>query len=359
MIFTPLPLGASMLNTSTEEGHVAGGRPLSRCSPTAFALYPCRMDWKRFFDNLGLNGTRWQWRIMRWENRWEEWKASLGQKKQHVTYQHKFCRCGKLLDRNEKVCPHCGARAPSWRAQSVARAFGLVMPAACIGTPALLVANGAAMVAMMIVYGARALIDPSPLQLFQAGGLQPYFFFQGEYWRLLTHGYLHGGLLHIAFNMFALSQLGPLLEKEIGTARFLVVYTLCLLGGGVAHLVFQAQNPAVVIGASGALFGLIGFGLSFAHFYGGPTGEMWRGIFLRWAMYGFIFGFAFRLANTAHAGGFVVGLLMGFLIERERLHRDALTPLWRVLAVLCVLLTLVAGAWGLLAWRAYLAVDAG
>jgi rhomboid protease GluP len=296
------------------------------------------MDWKRFFDGLGMNGTRWQWRIMRWQDQWAERKASWGQKKQHVTYRHKFCRCGKLLDRNEKVCPHCGARAPSWRAQATARAVGLVMPTACIGTPLLLLANVGAMLGLMFVYGGKALFNPTPQQLYAAGGLAP-LFLEGAYWRLITYGYLHGGFLHIAFNMFALSQVGPLLEKEIGTARFFTLYTLALLGGSVAHLLVRGGSPVVMIGASGALFGLIGFGLSYAHFTGGPSGNMWRGFFLRWAMYGFIFGFMIGAANTAHAGGFVVGLALGFLVERERLNRDALTPVWRVAAGACLLAT--------------------
>ena len=313
----------------------------------AASSIPLWMDWKHFFDALGMNGTRWQWRIIRWQNRWEAWKASLTQKKQHVTYQHKFCRCGKLLDRDEKTCPHCGARAPSWRAQSVARAFGLVMPTACIGTPLLVVANVGVMLVLMFVYGGTFLFSPTNQQLAEAGGLIPVLFFQGDVWRLVTYGYLHAGFLHIAFNMFALSQVGPLLEKEIGTARFFSVYTLTLIGGGAADLVLRANVPVVIIGASGALFGLIGFGLSYAHFSGGSSGRMWRGFFLRWALYGFLFGFFLGLDNIAHGGGFAVGLALGFLIEREGQHRDALTPVWRVVAVLCLLATAGAAVWSL------------
>jgi membrane associated rhomboid family serine protease len=78
---------------------------------------------------------------------------------------------------------------------------------------------------------------------------------RGEYWRLVTVTLLHGGVLHLAFNMYALYITGPLVERMYGRFQFLLVYVMCAIGGSVASFVF-IREPSV--GASGAIFGLFG-----------------------------------------------------------------------------------------------------
>ena len=78
----------------------------------------------------------------------------------------------------------------------------------------------------------------------------------GEWWRLVTGGFLHGSFMHIAFNMFALYRIGPAVEQSMGWVRFLGVYAIGLLGGSFLALVLEPGTP--VVGASGALFGLFG-----------------------------------------------------------------------------------------------------
>lgn len=79
----------------------------------------------------------------------------------------------------------------------------------------------------------------------------------GEWWRLLTSAFLHGSFLHIAFNMYVLFALGPTLERILGHGRYIVLYVTAALGGSVASYVFS--DPKVVsVGASGAIFGLMG-----------------------------------------------------------------------------------------------------
>ena len=304
------------------------------------------MDWKRFFDSLGLNGTRWQWRMMRWQQTWEDWRAKFQGNKQTIQYRHKFCSsCGALLDRDENTCPQCGERAQSWKRQSVARAAGLMMPTASIATPALLIVNIAIMILMMLRFGSTILFEQPFDVMLTMGGLAPASFFDGEYWRLITYGYLHYGLVHIAFNMFALSQVGPMLENEIGSARFFSVYTLALIGGGVPNLFFRATSPVPIAGASGALFGLIGFGAAYCHFAGGTLKDGYRNFFLTWALYGFIFGAVVRANNLAHAGGLVVGMVLGNVLARERRHHDRFTTAWQSVTMILLLTTLGAYAW--------------
>jgi membrane associated rhomboid family serine protease len=86
----------------------------------------------------------------------------------------------------------------------------------------------------------------------------------GEYWRLLTAAFLHGGLLHIAVNMFSLYQIGPALERQLGRARFIAVYLISALGSSVAVYFFSRPN-LLVVGASGAVFGIFGAAIVLWH----------------------------------------------------------------------------------------------
>ena len=82
----------------------------------------------------------------------------------------------------------------------------------------------------------------------------------GAYWRLLTHTFVHGGWLHLAFNAYALLVLGSLTERMLGTRRFIVLYGLSGLAGALASYVF---NDVPSVGASGAIFGVFGAAVVF------------------------------------------------------------------------------------------------
>jgi rhomboid protease GluP len=304
------------------------------------------MNWKDFFDRLGMDGTRWQWRIMRWQQQREARRAERNAPERQAASRYKFCEtCGAILSRDEKLCPRCQAAAPGWRSQTIKRRLGLILPSWCPVSGFLLAANVAVLLVAMLFFGARQLLAPDSQMLLSIGALIPALFREGEYWRLITYGYLHIGLMHIAFNMFALMQVGPVLEEQVGRARFFVVYTLTLIGGGLADVIVRGSAVMIIAGASGALFGLIGFGMSYAHFYGGYAGQMQRNFFIRWAVYGFLFGLMIGADNIAHAGGFITGAILGFLVERERIHRERFDPLWAALAGLCALATVAAFVW--------------
>ncbi|GAC1439323.1 MAG: rhomboid family intramembrane serine protease [Mycobacteriales bacterium] len=96
---------------------------------------------------------------------------------------------------------------------------------------------------------------------------------QGEYYRLLTSAFLHAGILHILFNMFALAQIGPVLEQSLGRGRYLALYLLSALGGSVAAFVLAPPNQPSV-GASGAIFGLFGAYYVVVRRLGGETGPI-------------------------------------------------------------------------------------
>jgi rhomboid protease GluP len=303
------------------------------------------MNWKDFFDRLGMNGTRWQWRMLRWEQAWKERGSTWGQQRRQVLYRHKFCACGALMDRDERVCPACGRRAPSWRAQVVRRSVGLVTPSALAVSAALLAVNTAVYLLVVLIAGAEALFAPPMELLARMGGLVLSSLPDRQYGLLITYGYLHFGLIHFGFNMLVLSQVGPMLEQEIGKARFFTLYTLALVGGGLARYVVSGPVNTIVVGASGALFGLIGFGLAYAHATGTRQALALRDFFARWALYGFLFGFFVGADNVAHLGGFVVGVALGLLVERERAGRERFTPVWGYAAAACLLATVAAFGW--------------
>jgi membrane associated rhomboid family serine protease len=104
-----------------------------------------------------------------------------------------------------------------------------------------------------------ALWPPASPQFPGAPSFQP--------WQLLTYGFLHGGLTHLFFNMFALYMFGGEIERLLGSRRFLTYYLVCVIGAAVAQLVVVSNvtmQPVPTVGASGGVFGLLlAFGMAF------------------------------------------------------------------------------------------------
>lgn len=121
--------------------------------------------------------------------------------------------------------------------------------------PMLIVVNVA--IFAFTVYQAGSLNNNAAAPLFLDWALLPEFAAGGEWWRLITSGFLHYGPIHLLMNMFALWVIGRDMELVLGRLRFAAVYLLSLLGGGVAvFLLGDLGTP--VAGASGAVFGLMG-----------------------------------------------------------------------------------------------------
>lgn len=99
--------------------------------------------------------------------------------------------------------------------------------------------------------------DPGAATIFSSGDLLKSDVAAGEYWRLLTSGFLHFSVMHVAVNMLSLYILGRDLELALGMARYLAVYLIALLGGSAAVMLFE-NDRALTAGASGAIYGLMG-----------------------------------------------------------------------------------------------------
>lgn len=131
----------------------------------------------------------------------------------------------------------------------------------------------------------------------------------GEYWRLFTAGFLHFGIIHLLFNMWALTILGREVERMVGRWRFVAVYLLSGLGGAVAVYLFDQQNVSMA-GASGSVFGL--FGALFFFFRKLKLDP--RGLI---TIVLINFGLGLFIANISwlgHLGGLVVGALTGAVL---------------------------------------------
>jgi membrane associated rhomboid family serine protease len=158
-----------------------------------------------------------------------------------------------------------------------------------------------------------------PGTIFFDGFLQgPYMDATHQYYRLFTAGFIHDGLLHILFNMWFLYVVGPALERGIGRWNFLAIYLASLFAGSFGALVLQADSPSV--GASGALFGLLGALIVIAHRRGI---SIWRSGLGATLVINIVFSLTVAdISIGAHLGGVVAGAICGWLwlelAERRR-----------------------------------------
>ena len=159
----------------------------------------------------------------------------------------------------------------------------------------------------------------------------------GEWWRLLTAAFLHGSFLHIAFNMYVLFAIGPTLERILGHGRYLTLYVLSALGGGVASYAFS-DIRTVSVGASGAIFGLMG-----ALVVAGKRLRYDITQVLILLGINVVIGFlAPGVDWRAHLGGMVTGAVVAaILVIPPRRHRTAI-QVTGLLAVVFVLATVAA-----------------
>ena len=165
--------------------------------------------------------------------------------------------------------------------------------------------------------------------LFEALQLDKPAVANGEMWRLWSVTLLHGSLVHLLFNMYALYISGPLVETLYGSRLFLLFYLLCAAAGSVASFVFGGNVPAV--GASGAIFGLFGLLLAASRTHHPVLDRRSRSLVGQLGtliLINLVFGFVVpNIDNAAHIGGLVAGLWLGFLLVPGRV--PTLRSLWQ------------------------------
>lgn len=162
--------------------------------------------------------------------------------------------------------------------------------------------------------------DALTVRLFRFGAKENGSLAGGEYWRLLTTAFLHGGIIHLLVNSYSLYVLGGLTERVLGRARFLATYFVSAATGSLASWAF---NSHIGVGASGAIFGLLGTALYLswrgqtAHIP--PTALKSLGM---WTVYNLVYGFITpTIDNAAHLGGMAGGVLCAMLLAGETVPR--------------------------------------
>lgn len=155
---------------------------------------------------------------------------------------------------------------------------------------------------------------------------------EGEWWRLITSGFLHSGLLHIAFNMYFIWMFGQLLEPALGRLRFGLLYFVSLLGGSIGAMLYSGVET-LTVGASGAAFGLLGAALVVSKIrrIDSLTNDLVMLALLNFAI-GFLPGL--NVSIGGHLGGFVTGAIAGWIAFGPLArNRGAVAPVLAVAAV--------------------------
>lgn len=138
-------------------------------------------------------------------------------------------------------------------------------------------------------------------------------FDQGQYWRLITVAFVHGGFFHLGFNLYALHVLGTPVELYFGATRYVIVLLISLIFGSLASALFNDPYTASV-GASGMVFGLFGA----LALIGARVGIEWRGI-IGIVLINFALGFVLGGIDwRAHVGGLIGGTLATLVLDRSK-----------------------------------------
>lgn len=175
----------------------------------------------------------------------------------------------------------------------------------------------------------------------------PFIAERDEWWRIITSGFLHFGLFHLAFNMYALWILGQDFERSVGRLRYILVYVTCLAGGSFGALLVTPL--AATAGASGAIFGLFGVAVLAARSVGRSVWDTGLGTVL---LINFVLTFGVSgISVGGHVGGFVAGLVCGWLVYE--LPRRAKPPRYAVDAIIAALgvACFVGALWAATTWQ--------
>src|SRR5579864_558666 len=269
-------------------------------------------------------------------------------------------RCGRQLPplTFKKICQWCVQHEAAQRGEEsddapqpvITRPWARHTESSITLTQVLFGANIAVFLATALASGSAINIS-GEVNFHYGANFGPYTL-SGEWWRLLTYMFLHGGAMHIFFNMWCLWDLGRLCESLYGRWTFAAIYLITGVAGGLASI---AWNPRVLsVGASGAIFGLAG--ALIASFYLGEfslpraaiSGTL-RSLVI-FAVFNLGFGQLFGgIDNACHIGGLVSGLILGALIARLAPQPDV--PLRRATVVGVVALALLTTGFGVRQWR--------
>ena len=141
----------------------------------------------------------------------------------------------------------------------------------------------------------------------------------GEWWRVVSSGFGHFGIIHLGMNMYSLYILGPLIERRLGSVRFALAYFAALIGGSVGALLLDPLS--FTMGASGAIFGLLGLLVMMFRSQGISIAQSGLGPVLLLNLFISLSGF---VSLGGHGGGFIAGLVLGVMYFGANAHSGPL-----------------------------------
>jgi membrane associated rhomboid family serine protease len=266
-----------------------------------------------------------------------------------VCYRHpnretnvKCSRCGR------PICPDCmydspvGMRCPECAGQRTrARTLPLRRSDAPYGTYALIALNVIVFLAEIGGGGGAASLEGGGRLISDGGLLGPAVADQGEWYRIVTSGFLHAGPLHLFLNMFVLYILGTILEEGIGTARMIGIYVVSLLAGSFGALLLDPDQ--LTVGASGAVYGIMAATFLVARQRGVEQLASQIGL---WVILNLVFTFSVPgISIGGHLGGLAGGAAAAFvIIAGERRGRGAGAAGAEVLGLLVIGAIAIGGA---------------
>jgi rhomboid protease GluP len=250
--------------------------------------------------------------------------------------------CRAFITTDDKVCPYCqftvGPKAVDRR--SPADALGGLIPHARFTTMLIMLINTGIYVAMVLhtQSGSQGMsFDFDGRTLLDFGAKFGPLIMQGEWWRLVTAGWAHGGILHILMNMWVLFDLGAQTEEVYGTSRFLAIYFVAGVLGFLASFWWAPGSPSV--GASAGICGLIGAMIALGVRDKSAFGVEIRRFYVRWVIYLLVFGLLFPATdNAAHLGGIAGGFAVGYVAGTPGFSQSV-ERVWQVAAGIAVALT--------------------
>jgi len=258
--------------------------------------------------------------------------------------------CRKLISSDELRCPYCDIRRPgSWRTNNF-------LTRGLLNTDQLIKMIIYVNVGMYVIsllfnplltsFSLNPLNFLSPdnnsLLLLGATGTIPVDRLH-RWWTLLSANYLHGGILHILFNMFAFKQLAPLVAREFGISRMFIIYTA---GGIIGFWISWIAGVLFTIGASASICGLIGAMLFYGKSRGGVYGQAIYRQVVGWIIGLFLFGFMIPgINNWGHGGGILAGILFGFILSYQEKKPERLVH--KTVAVICIIVTVAVLVWAI------------
>jgi rhomboid protease GluP len=252
--------------------------------------------------------------------------------------------CRAFITTSDRVCPYCnekvGPRAIDRR--SPAPILGGLISHAQFTTVIILLINVGlyivTSVASMRAGNGDAFMGLDQRTLIEFGAKMPLGSGLFAWWRLITAGFLHGGLLHIGMNMWVLFDVGAQVEEVYGTSRMLVIYFVSNVCGFYASSIW---SRAISVGASAALMGLIGAMIALSLHHRSELTAAIRRQYIRWVIYILILGLLPGIAidNAAHIGGLAGGFGMAYLTGLPKLEGAPIERVWRIASYACIALT--------------------